>query len=40
MAKKLTAICEVFQGKDVERKNNVFSKIGFKNIGGTFIING
>ena len=40
MAKKLTAICEIFQGKDVERKNNVFSKIGFKNIGGTFIING
>jgi len=40
MAKKLTAICEIFQGKDVERKNNVFSKLGFKNIGGTFIING
>ena len=40
LAKKLTAICEIFQGKDVERKNNVFSKIGFKNIGGTFIING
>ena len=40
LASKVTAICEIFQGKDVERKNNVFSKLGFKNIGGTFIING
>ena len=40
LTRKVTAICEIFQGKDVERKNNVFTKLGFKNIGGTFIING
>tara|TARA_R100001244_G_scaffold21755_1_gene22948 strand:+ start:224 stop:679 length:456 start_codon:yes stop_codon:yes gene_type:complete len=40
LANKVTAICEIFQGKDVERKNNAFIKLGFKVIGGTFIING
>ena len=40
LTRKVTAICEIFQGKDVERKNNIFTKLGFKNIGGTFIING
>ena len=40
LANKVTAICEIFQGKDVERKNNAFIKLGFKVIGGTFIVNG
>ena len=40
LANKVTAICEIFQGKDVERKNNAFIKLGFKVIGGTYIING
>ena len=40
LAKRVTAICEVFQGKDVERKHNAFVKLGYKNIGGTYIING
>ena len=40
LAHKVTAICEIFQGKDVERKNNAFIKLGFKVIGGTFIVNG
>ena len=40
LANKITAICEIFQGKDVERKNNAFIKLGFKVIGGTFIVNG
>jgi N-acetylglutamate synthase-like GNAT family acetyltransferase len=40
LANKLTAICEIFQGKDVERKHNAFVKLGYKNIGGTYIING
>ena len=37
---KVTAICEIFQGKDIERKDKAFVKLGFKNIGGTYIING
>ena len=40
LANKVTAICEIFQGKDVERKNNAFIKLGFKVIGGTYIVNG
>ena len=40
LANKITAICEIFQGKDVERKNNAFIKLGFKVIGGTYIVNG
>ena len=40
LSNKVTAICEIFQGKDVERKNNAFIKLGFKVIGGTYIING
>ena len=40
LVNKVTAICEIFQGKDVERKNNAFIKLGFKVIGGTFIVNG
>jgi len=40
LANKVTAICEIFQGKDVERKNNAFIKLGFKVIGGTFIVIG
>ena len=40
LANKVTAICDIFQGKDVERKNNAFIKLGFKVIGGTFIVNG
>ena len=40
LANKVTAICEIFQGKDVERKNNAFIKLGFKVIGRTYIANG
>ena len=40
LAHKVTAICEIFQGKDIERKDKAFVKLGFKNIGGTYIING
>ena len=40
LANKVTAICEIFQGKDFERKNNAFIKLGFKVIGGTYIVNG
>ena len=40
LANKVTAICEIFQGKDVERKNNAFIKLGFKVIRGTYIVNG
>ena len=40
LAKRVTAICEVFQGKDVARKHNAFVKLGYKIIGGTYIING
>ena len=40
LANKVTAICEIFQGKDIERKDKAFVKLGFKNIGGTYIING
>jgi len=40
LSKKLTALCEITQGKDVERKHNAFIKLGYKNIGGTYIING
>ena len=40
LANKVTAICEIFQGNDVERKNNAFIKLGFKVIGGTYIVNG
>ena len=36
----LTTILEVMQGKDVFRKHNAFLKLGYKNIGGTYIING
>ena len=39
-SKRLTALCEITQGKDVERKHNAFIKLGYKNIGGTYIING
>jgi len=40
LANKVTAICEIFQGKDVERKDKAFNKLGFKVIGGTYIVNG
>lgn len=40
LANKVTAICEIFQGKDVGRKNSAFIKLGFEVIGGTYIING
>ena len=40
LAKKVTAICEIFQGKDVVRKHDAFTKLGFDVIGGTYIING
>ena len=40
LANKVTAICEIFQGKDVERKDKAFIKLGFKVIGGTYIVNG
>ena len=40
LVNKVTAICEIFQGTDVGRKNNAFIKLGFKVIGGTFIVNG
>ena len=40
LAKKVTAICEILQGKDVARKHNAFTKLGFDVIGGTYIING
>ena len=40
LAKKVTAICEIFQGKDVARKHNAFTKLGFDVIGGTYIVNG
>jgi N-acetylglutamate synthase-like GNAT family acetyltransferase len=40
LAHKVTAICEIFQGKDVERKDKAFIKLGFKVIGGTYIVNG
>ena len=39
-ANKVTAICEIFQGKDLARKDQAFNKLGFKVIGGTYIING
>jgi len=37
---RLTAICEIFQGKEVGRKHLAFLKLGFDVIGGTYIING
>ena len=40
LTKKVTAICEIFQGKDVVRKHNAFTKLGFEVIGGTYIVNG
>ena len=40
LTKKVTAICEIFQGKDVGRKHNAFTKLGFEVIGGTYIVNG
>ena len=40
LANRLTAICEIFQGKDVVRKHDAFTKLGFDVIGGTYIING
>jgi N-acetylglutamate synthase-like GNAT family acetyltransferase len=40
LANKVTAICEIFQGKDLARKDQAFNKLGFKVIGGTYIING
>jgi hypothetical protein len=39
-ANRLTAICEIFQGKEVARKHVAFLKLGFDVIGGTYIING
>ena len=39
-ANRLTAICEIFQGKEVIRKHLAFLKLGFNVIGGTYIING
>ena len=40
LTRKVTAICEIFQGKDVGRKHNAFTKLGFEVIGGTYIVNG
>lgn len=40
LTNKVTAICEIFQGKDVGRKHNAFTKLGFEVIGGTYIVNG
>ena len=40
LTQKVTAICEIFQGKDVGRKHNAFTKLGFEVIGGTYIVNG
>jgi acid stress-induced BolA-like protein IbaG/YrbA len=39
-ANRLTAICELFQGKELVRKHQAFLKLGFDVIGGTYIING
>ena len=33
---KKTLLLEIFQGKDVERKNQLFIKLGFKPLGGIY----